>query len=548
LGPLLSHLRIDVEVTPELPEFDQVSELMIADFGGPWVDAPGLLHGDVDLPRIRAFAVGAAEFHAARPWLMLGPGDRIEVESPVPSPEFSSFSLMGSYNIPSGLAFVEPEETRRRRQGAGAPEWVVRLGTLGMLPLRDADLWVAENLPVAAPDAYPAAISLTEPEHERPDAALLAYLEALLRALAATTEDDLDAGRWERRVQTAAGEQSVIFAIPSLLEPVLPGREANRPERAPDRRAMERTLADVRRLIEEKRITSVDDANRFLREQVLGRPIPHRVGGTTIEQAQDLVYQAFEATGRRRIQLARKALAICPDCADAFVIQGEAREEQEDYECALELYELGIAAGRRALGDDRLTSTDGLWVDIECRPYLRAIEGAARALEELARLDEAIERWREILRLNPGDNQGARYPLLRLLLETRQDEKASEHVEANAAEPMMIWGWAHALLAFRKRWDDPVSREALGAALRRSATVGRFLLRDEPAEEESDRFTPGTEEEAISCANTIRKAWIGTPGVLDWLKARMKERRAANRESRAKRIGKGTVGKRPRKH
>ena len=547
LRPLLSKLRIDVEVSLELPDFDQIRQLMIADFGGPWVDAPGLLHGDVDLPRIRAFAEGAAEFHAAHLWLHLGSGDRIEVESPAPSPEFGSFSLMDSYDARSGLAFIKPEEALRQRPGEEAPEWVVRLGTLAMLPLRDADLWVAENLPVAAPDAYPAAILLDNPEHERPNAALLAYFEALLRALAATTEDDIDAGRWEKRVPTASGTQSMIFAIPSLLKPIRPGREGDRPERIPDRRAMERTMADLRRPLDDQRFESIDDAEGFLRDQTLGRSVPHQVGRTPLEQAQDLVYQAFDETGRRQIQLARRALAICPDCADAFVIRGEAMEEQGQFERALDLYELGIQAGRRALGDERLTPAPGFWADIECRPYLRAIEGAARALEELHRRDEALERWGEILRLNPDDNQGARYPLLRLLLEAGRDEKAREHVEANAAEPTMIWAWAHALLAFRMDGDVPLSNEAAATALRRSAPVGRFLLRDEPVEEESDRFTLGSEGEAISCANTLRDAWINTPGAVDWLKARMKERRAANRESRAKRPGKGHGRSRPKK-
>lgn len=546
LGPLLSQLKIDVEVSAELPEFDHVRELMIEDFGGPWVQAPGLLHGDVDLPRIRAFAEGAAEFYRARLWLHLGLDDRIEVESTAPSPGFSSFALLGGPGLPAGLSFIAPDALRRP-PGEQGPEWVVRLGTLGMLPLRDADLWVAESLPVAASDAYPAAISLDNPEHARPDAALLAHFEALLRALAATTEDDIDSGHWEKRVPTASGTQNVIFAIPALLEPVELDQDAAHPGRTPDRRAMERTMADLRRLLDDQQFDSIDDANRFLTEQTLGRAVPRRAGKTPLEQAQDLVYQAFDETGRRRIQLARRALAICPDCADAFVIQGEAMEEQEQFARALELYELGVEAGRRALGEERLASAPGFWADIECRPYLRAIEGTAQALEELHRYDEAIDRWREILRLNPDDNQGARYPLLRLLLETGRNDQAREHIEVNAGESTMIWRWAHALLAFRTHGDDPLSHEAAAVALRHSAPVAKFLLRDEPMQEGSDRFTLGSEDEAISCANTLREAWIKTPGAVDWLKARAKERRAAHRESRAKKGGKGPGRSRPKK-
>jgi len=36
-------------------------------------------------------------------------------------------------------------------------------------------------------------------------------------------------------------------------------------------------------------------------------------------RAQDLMYDAFEADGARGVELAHAALAISPDCADAYV-------------------------------------------------------------------------------------------------------------------------------------------------------------------------------------------------------------------------------------
>ncbi|MGO9961447.1 MAG: hypothetical protein ACLP50_36650, partial [Solirubrobacteraceae bacterium] len=37
-------------------------------------------------------------------------------------------------------------------------------------------------------------------------------------------------------------------------------------------------------------------------------------------RAEDLVYEAWEAAGERRVALAREALALWPDCADAYVL------------------------------------------------------------------------------------------------------------------------------------------------------------------------------------------------------------------------------------
>ena len=64
-------------------------------------------------------------------------------------------------------------------------------------------------------------------------------------------------------------------------------------------------------------------------------------------RAEDLVYEAWEATGPRRAVLARKALALWPDCADGYVLLAQAASSLEE---ARELLERGVAAGERAVG------------------------------------------------------------------------------------------------------------------------------------------------------------------------------------------------------
>lgn len=84
-----------------------------------------------------------------------------------------------------------------------------------------------------------------------------------------------------------------------------------------------------------------------------------------------LVYRACEETNERwRVQLAKEALAVCPDCADACILLAEhARSRKE----ALRLYEQGVAAGERALGPKAFQDeVGGFWGVIETRPYMRA--------------------------------------------------------------------------------------------------------------------------------------------------------------------------------
>lgn len=66
-----------------------------------------------------------------------------------------------------------------------------------------------------------------------------------------------------------------------------------------------------------------------------------------LEEAQALMYEAWDATGPRRVALARQALRLSPDCADAYVLLAE--ETARSLGEARDLCAQGVAAGERAL-------------------------------------------------------------------------------------------------------------------------------------------------------------------------------------------------------
>jgi tetratricopeptide (TPR) repeat protein len=133
------------------------------------------------------------------------------------------------------------------------------------------------------------------------------------------------------------------------------------------------------------------------------------------EKAQDLVYDAWErATARSRIALARKALAITPLCSDAYnVLAEEARSVEE----ARDLYARGVEAGELVLGRKGFREYAAhFWGFLETRPSMRTRAGLAGVLLKLGDDEAAISHYRDILELNPGDNQGMRYVLAACLL------------------------------------------------------------------------------------------------------------------------------------
>src|SRR5208337_3673882 len=141
-----------------------------------------------------------------------------------------------------------------------------------------------------------------------------------------------------------------------------------------------------------------------------------------IAKAQEVIYEAWDrATSRSRIALAHKALAISPLCADAYNLLAEEAATTAE---ARDLYARGLEAGELAIGPEGFEEYEGhFWGFLETRPYMRARQGLALALLKLGEEEAAMEHFRAMLNLNPGDNQGIRYLLLSCLL--RRDDAAA---------------------------------------------------------------------------------------------------------------------------
>jgi len=195
---------------------------------------------------------------------------------------------------------------------------------------------------------------------------------------------------------------------------------------------------------------------------------------TPLSDAQDLVYKAFEESDpKKQAQLAKQALEISPDCADAHGLLAEQAKSRKE---RLKLYEQAVAAGERAIGPDAFTEDVGhFWGLLETRPYMRAREGLAHTLWTLGRLEEAVEHLQDMLRLNPNDNQGVRYTLASWLLDLDRDDELARLLE-QYDEDSAIWAYTKTLLAFRRQGDAPEARKQLKAAQKANKHVPVYLL------------------------------------------------------------------------
>ncbi|MDP9478510.1 MAG: hypothetical protein M3R38_22990 [Actinomycetota bacterium] len=288
-------------------------------------------------------------------------------------------------------------------------------------------------------------------------------------------------------------------------------------------RAMEKEIQEIGKQLRGKEFESMEEARAFLEELLASgeglQPIPAEPS-TPLEKAQELIYEAFETgSHRKRVQLAKKALKVSPDCADAYVLLAE--ETAKDPEEAKEHYEKGVQAGERALGEKAFEEDAGhFWGILETRPYMRARQGLALALWELGERGKAIEHYQQMLHLNPNDNQGIRYLLASALLEEGLDDDLGELLESYEDDVGASWVYARALWRFRTEGDGEEARSALEEAISFNPFVPGYLL--------GRRGMPGAlpalvgfgdESEAMVYFAEALPGWLRTPGAIEWLRA-----------------------------
>ena len=254
-------------------------------------------------------------------------------------------------------------------------------------------------------------------------------------------------------------------------------------------------------------------------------------------EAQELMYEAFELDDPiEKCEIALAALEISPDCSDAYNVLAENAPSLED---ALAVYQQGVAAGERAIGPEGFAEDEGhFWGILETRPYMRSKLGLAQCLSALGRADEAVQHYRDMLRLNPGDNQGIRYVLSTYLLDQDWDDELRELLKQYEDDGSANWAYHRVLLAFRAGGDGSESRDMLTTALKVNTHVPGYLLGSSPLPDEPPSYvSPGNEDEAVGYVMDSMSAWRNTPGAMSWLREAAGVSIALPEPPRAKRRG-----------
>ena len=244
---------------------------------------------------------------------------------------------------------------------------------------------------------------------------------------------------------------------------------------------------------------------------------------TRLAIAQDIADLAWEAPRpQEQAELARQALNVSPDCADAYVILANQAASRDQ---ARQLLEEGVAAGQRAIGPKTFeTSAGHFWLDQRTRPYMRARLGLAQCLWESGQRAQAVEHYAEMLRLNPNDNQGVRYLLLGGLVDLDRDEDAQRLLQRYEHDGSAEWAYTTALLAFRREGDSAVSRTLVASGVRHEPAMFPITWLATRACRRCRRRTSAlaARTRPISYAAQFLRTWRSSSGAIPWLRKTLK--------------------------
>jgi tetratricopeptide (TPR) repeat protein len=217
--------------------------------------------------------------------------------------------------------------------------------------------------------------------------------------------------------------------------------------------------------------------------------------------------------------LARKALALCPDCADGYVLLAQAAQSLE---AARELLERAVAAGERAVWRRVFVEDAGdFWLIFDTRPYMRARAALAATLWRLGRREEAVEHQRELLRLNPRENQALRYRQANWLLALESYDELEELSPPTPATGMPP-GSPTPGRSPRSPVEARAPKRARCSARRASSTrmVPSYLTGRKKLPIRRRAYTVfGEESEAVDYAASAGDLWGSVPGALAWLES-----------------------------
>ena len=276
-------------------------------------------------------------------------------------------------------------------------------------------------------------------------------------------------------------------------------------------------MTDLHRLLQTQDFKSEADLRKFM-DSVVGKQIPSFPNEALSfqEQAQDLVFEAYELPPTKAKLNIEKALQLDSNCIEAYEFLGSLENSAE---IASAFYEKGIAIGRQVFGGKYLDEHKGaFWGFHETRPFMRCLQHYSDCLYAMGRVKDCVLVLEEMIELNPNDNQGVRDQLLLYLIELDERKKFEKYTKMFKDDSMAFPLFNRALFTFKTEGETENANKQLQKALKQNKFVATKLLSKKAITELADHYGIGDENEADYYTHFAQHIWQNTYGAATWLK------------------------------
>lgn len=146
---------------------------------------------------------------------------------------------------------------------------------------------------------------------------------------------------------------------------------------------------------------------------------PNQKPSISDARAQLLAYEAYLApTEEERRDLAKKASVLGPENPDVLLLQAEVEQNPEK---GIVLYEKAIENASRVF-----EAGEQPWQNIPNRSFMRAAFSYGIHMFNMGQYDDAASMFLDLIKMNPTDNQGARYEGVASLIHAKRFNEAAE--------------------------------------------------------------------------------------------------------------------------
>lgn len=277
-------------------------------------------------------------------------------------------------------------------------------------------------------------------------------------------------------------------------------------------------MRDLHKLMEQQDFQSEADIEAFM-HKMHTEGIPEFIADSDADKAEAMVLAAWEKTPAQAGKAARKALELDPECIVAFELLAD---REVNVSVAIAFFQRGMAIGaKHFMGEYREQNEGHFWGLTETRPFMRCLERFADLMFWTGHLTEASVIWEDLLKLNPMDNQGVRYPYAALLAATGDTERYNALEKEFGDDASAAAAYNKALFRFATMGPGPQATKALQAAVKNNSHVAPILLAAVPPLEMPYGYMLGSPEEALSYCHYAYALWNGCPGAADWLRGQV---------------------------